>query len=54
VVRECIHKFKYHRHVYLGKSLGGFMVENLREFPLTSWCDLIVPVPLNRVKERER
>jgi len=54
VVRECIHKFKYYRHAYLGKSLGHLMVENLMEFPLTSRCDLIVSVPLHRGRERER
>ena len=54
VVRECIHKFKYYRHAYLGKSLGRLMIENLMEFPLASGCDLIVSVPLHRGRERER
>ena len=54
VLRECIHKLKYGGELYLAKTLVSFMVDTLREFPALAECDLIVPVPLHRVRERER
>ena len=54
VLRDCIHKFKYRGELYLAKTLTNFMVHALEEFPELTQCDLIVPVPLHRVRERER
>ena len=54
VLRECIHKFKYRKEQYLARTLAGLMVDSLEEFRELLECALIVPVPLHRVRERER
>ena len=54
VLKECIHKLKYRRELYLAKTLTGFMVDALEEFPVLGKCDVIVAVPLHRVRQRER
>lgn len=54
VLKECIHKLKYGKQIYLAKTFGGFLINIIEEFPLLAQCDLVVPVPLHRVRERER
>ena len=54
VLKECIHKLKYEGEMCLAKTLGRLMIDCLDDFPELSRCDLIVPVPLHRVRERER
>ncbi len=54
VLRECIHKLKYGRELYLAKILVSLMVDTLKELPELAQGDLIIPVPLHRVRERER
>ncbi len=54
VVREAIHRYKYQRALWFEPFLAGLLLREaapaLRESP---W-DLIVPVPLHPVKQRER
>ena len=54
ILRECIHKLKYGGELFLAKTLANFMVDALKQFPELAQCNLIVPVPLHRVRERER
>lgn len=54
VLKECIHGLKYGRKPYLAKTLAGLMVDSFGIFPELAGCAVIVPVPLHRVRERER
>lgn len=51
-LRHLIHAFKYHKALYLKKTLSQFMLKALEEAPLSSQC--LVPVPLHPQKLRER
>jgi len=54
-IREMIHRLKYGRERWLARILARWMAE-LSEDPRLdlSSIDAIVPVPLHRVRERER
>jgi competence protein ComFC len=55
VLKELIHEFKYNGKDYLGRSLSRLMIEFIKEFSLPMDClDLIVPVPLHKIRLRER
>jgi len=54
VVLEAIHRFKYQRHLWFEDFLAGlFLREAVPALRDQQW-DLIVPVPLHPVKQRER
>lgn len=53
-LREAIHALKYRGVVSLAKFLGTLLVAYCEEFPLLRSVDLILPVPLHPVRERER
>lgn len=54
VVREAIHRFKYQRALWFEPFLAGLLLrEAVPALRVETW-DLIVPVPLYPVKERER
>jgi competence protein ComFC len=53
-VLEAIHRFKYQRHLWFELFLGGlFLHEAVPALRGQNW-DLIVPVPLHPLKQRER
>ena len=55
VIKDLIHEFKYNGKDYLGRSLSRLMIEFIKEYALPMDClDLIVPVPLHKVRLRER
>ncbi len=54
VAAEAVKLFKYGKNLWLSKTLERLFREGLREFPEISSPDVIVPVPLSRVKEKER
>jgi ComF family protein len=55
VIKELIHEFKYNGKDYLGQTLSRLMVEFIKEYALPmDYLDLIVPVPLHKVRLRER
>lgn len=53
-VLEAIHRYKYNRQLWFENFLADLLIREaapaLRDEP----CDVIVPVPLHRLKERER
>jgi ComF family protein len=55
VIKELIHEFKYKGKVYLGKALSGLLIDFIREYDLpTAYLDCVIPVPLHKVRLRER
>lgn len=55
VIKELIHKFKYESKDYVGSILSRLMVEFIREYNLpVNFIDVIIPVPLHRIRLRER
>jgi len=55
IIKELIHSFKYKAKDYLGTSLSHVMIEFIKEynFPI-NFIDYIVPIPLHKVRLRER
>lgn len=53
-VKECIHLFKYRKHIGLIDIFGDIMEKFARENGIAKDADLIVPVPVHPAKKRER
>ncbi|MBC7217138.1 MAG: ComF family protein [Candidatus Caldatribacterium sp.] len=53
-IREAMHAFKYRGVVSLGRFFGELLVAYCEEFPLFKEVDLVLPVPLHPLRERER
>jgi len=54
VVLEAIHRFKYQRHLWFEPFLAGLLLREAVPALRGQSRDLIVPVPLHPVKQRER
>jgi competence protein ComFC len=54
VVRETIHRFKYQRQVWYENFLAGLLLREAAPALRGENPDLIVPVPLHPLKQRER
>jgi len=54
LVREIIHRYKYHRAVWFERFLADLLVRGATPVVKASDWDLIVPVPLHPLKYRER
>lgn len=55
VVRELIHRFKYSGEVWLAEPLGDFLDHGWEDPRLVGeGIDAIVPVPLHKLRKRER
>ncbi len=55
VIKELIHEFKYKNKSHLGKPLSNIMTEFIKEYDLPiDYLDLIIPMPLHKVRLRER
>ncbi len=52
VLRQAIHQFKYAGQSSLASTLAGFLLTWWQEFALP--VDLIIPIPLHPLRERER
>lgn len=54
-IKELIHEFKYNGKPYLGAPLSRLMIQFIKEYDLPiGHLDFIVPVPLHKIKLRER
>jgi ComF family protein len=54
-VKELIHEFKYKDKDYLGSTLSKLMIDFIKEYELPmDIIDFIIPVPLHKVRFRER
>lgn len=53
-MRECIHLFKYSKKVYLAEPLGELLAELMRNDSRLRKADLLVPIPLDGRRYRER
>jgi competence protein ComFC len=54
VVRETIHRYKYHRQLWFENFLAGLLLREAVPVLRQENPDLIVPVPLHPLKQRER
>jgi competence protein ComFC len=54
VVREVLHRYKYHRALWFEPFLAGLFVSVAGPSLRAEGCDVLVPVPLHPVKRRER
>jgi ComF family protein len=54
VIQVLIHNLKYNEFKKIGKFLGKFLAERLSHYNFISDIDFVVPVPLHKVKKRER
>ncbi len=54
VVLETIHRYKYRRHLWFEPFLADLLVREALPVVRVQRWDMIVPVPLHPVKERER
>lgn len=53
-LREAVHAFKFRKKAALATPLGHLLAEVVREDPVLSSADAIVPVPLHPRREAER
>jgi competence protein ComFC len=54
-VRELIHQFKYNHHFHLRRPLAAWLAETLVDSRILAQpIDALVPVPLHRVRHRDR
>ncbi|MBN1327158.1 MAG: ComF family protein, partial [Candidatus Cloacimonetes bacterium] len=53
-IQNLIHHFKYRQFSRLGKYLAHLMYKYLEENQIFNQVDLVIPIPLHRVKKRER
>jgi ComF family protein len=51
---DVIHRYKYSRALYFEPFLAGVLLEQAVPALITGHWDMVVPVPLHPVKERER
>ena len=54
ILRKSIHLFKYKKKTSLARPLSDLLLEFLKDNPLWSKVDYLVPVPLTRRRLRER
>ena len=54
VIKECIHLFKYNSKLSLVKPLSKLMIDFARNYLDMETITLILPVPLHKVKQRQR
>lgn len=53
-VQHMLHHLKYKHRKDIGLLLGNFLAKTLKDHPVFSTCDLIVPVPLHPKKQLQR
>jgi competence protein ComFC len=54
VVREAVHRYKYQRALWFEPFLAGLFLRKARPVLQETRWDIIVPVPLHSLKQRER
>ncbi len=53
-MRKCIHNFKYNGRLAIEKLFGDLMIEFADKHIDMQRFDWLIPIPLHRVKEKER
>jgi ComF family protein len=54
IVQDMIHKLKYKGHEEIGKAIGSWYAEDLKDLEIIRLVDEIIPVPLHRKRLRSR
>jgi ComF family protein len=52
--QKLVHRLKYEKKIPLGKRLAQSLGESMAEEKEFTGCDMVIPVPLHRARERER
>jgi ComF family protein len=52
--QKLVHRLKYDKKIQLGKRLAQKLGESMSEDKEFAGCDMVIPVPLHRARERER
>ena len=52
--QKFVHRLKYDKKIHLGKRLAQKLGESMSEEREFAGCDMVIPVPLHRARERER
>ena len=52
--QKLVHRLKYDKKIQLGRRLAQELGESMLEDKEFAGCDMVIPVPLHRARERER
>ena len=52
--QKLVHRLKYEKKIHLGRRLAQKLGESVSEEKEFAGCDMVIPVPLHRARERER
>jgi len=52
--QKLIHRLKYDKKIHLGKRLAQMLGESISQEKDFAGCDMVIPVPLHRARQRER
>ena len=52
--QKLVHRVKYEKKIHLGRRLAQRLGDSISEDKCFSGCDVVIPVPLHRARERER
>jgi ComF family protein len=52
--KKLVHRLKYDKKIHLGRRLAQRLGETISEEKDFSNCDVVIPVPLHRARQRER
>ncbi|MGB2768690.1 MAG: ComF family protein [Candidatus Zixiibacteriota bacterium] len=52
--QKLVHRLKYDKKIHLGKRLAQKLGESISQEKDFAGCDMVIPVPLHRARQRER
>jgi ComF family protein len=52
--QKLVHRVKYEKKIHLGRRLAQRLGESTSEDKCFAGCDMVIPVPLHRARQRER
>lgn len=52
--KKLVHRFKYDKKIHLGRRLAQRLGESISQEKGFAGCDMVIPVPLHRARQRER
>ena len=52
--QKLVHRLKYDKKIHLGKRLAQRLGESISQEKDFAGCDMVIPVPLHRARQRER
>lgn len=52
--QKLVHRLKYNKKIHLGRRLAQKLGESISQEKDFAGCDIVIPVPLHRARQRER